>query len=186
MKITRLLSVLALTVAAATANAASVSLVPGALTVDEGANFDIDLVLDATDTLVPGFSGSMSGVVVIEYDPSLVSFSGFAYNSPASANEPLMMANLSGVEVVGIDFTNAATAGAIGTYSFTAVAPSGSVIDIAISASMSAGFANESPTNKPFFPDFENTAVSVVPIPASAWLMMSAIGFTAGFLRRRT
>ena len=184
MKTTKLFSVLALALAGA-ANAATVSLVPESAFVDEGASFDINLVLDAADA--DGASpGSFNGIVTIEYDPTLVNYDGFNYSAPAAPNTAPMVIDGGSVERVILDFTGALNVGDIGSYSFTALAAEGIDIVFSIVPALSGGFANEDPTNRPFEPDFENASVGVVPLPASAWLMLSALGFVAVRVRRRT
>lgn len=184
MKITKLFSLAALLLAS-TANAATVSLVSGSAFVDEGATFDINLVLDATG-IGGNQPGAFNGNVTIEYDPALVSFNGFSYNSPASFNFGPMMFAEGSMQRIALDFTGAESDQSIGAYSFTALASEGTEIAFSIIADLSAGFANEDPTNLTFEPDFENTSVSVVPLPASAWLMLSALGLVAARVRRRT
>jgi len=187
MKSITFISGLILCIAGEIASAASVSLVPASGVVDAGASFDIELVLDAND--VDGdIPGDMNGVVTIEYDPTLASFDGFAYTAPAAqVTAPMIMTSPlnSDLKIVALDFTGALAVGSIGTYSFNALAEEGAEISFSIAPSLSGGFANRAPTNKPFDPDFFSTSVSVVPIPASAWLMLSALAFAGRQARRQ-
>jgi hypothetical protein len=47
-------------------------------------------------------------------------------------------------------------------------------------------FFNTDAVVKKFEPAFNGAEVSVVPIPAAAWLMMSALGILGGLSRRRS
>lgn len=177
-----------LALAATSGNAASITLLPSVDTVGEGAMFDIALVLDATDTL-GAHPGSFSGIVTIEYDPGQVSFDGFSYMAPTVdiAGPPDVLTS-SGSETVTLDFTGTSDTGTVGTFSFTTLALAGSTINFSFVPSFTGGFANELPTNTPFdiaAEDLIGASVSVVPLPASVWLMLSALGMAVGFVRRR-
>jgi len=166
--------------------AATVSLVPSTLTVDEGGQFSVDVMMDAAD--VPGsheqptaFLGSFK----VEFDSAVVQYDGFEFLAPAQSLpvfEPI------GVPVgVQIGFVNALDVGVIGTFNFTTLGSAGDVISISIGHLYPFGistFVNMLPANVGFDPDFYGTEVSIVPIPASVWLFASGLGLL-GWIRRR-
>jgi len=185
MKTIKLFTLLALGSFGLSANAALVSLVPESAFINEGASFGLDLAIDAAD--VNGDSpGSFSGIVTIAYDPGQVTFDGFDYLGSAMAQTGEPVVSIDGaLERISIDFMGATDVSTIGTYSFTALAPEGAEIEFSFVPTFTAGFANTLPTNAPFVPDLEGATVSVVPLPAAAWLMLSAFGFMFGFVKRR-
>ncbi len=167
------------------ANAASISLVPSTGEVLPSEQFTIDLVLDAADA--PGnHPGAFSGYVSVTYDPLLVQFDDFAFSAPA---KQLAAPSVTGsvTESATLGFFDALDVGTIGTFTFTALAPAGSTITFGLAdLDPSFGtFINESPTNLAFTPDFNGAQVNVVPLPASAWLFMSALGLGLARARRR-
>jgi len=175
---------------ATTALAASVSLVPSSTTVVEGGVFTIDLTLSAADA--PGsHPGQFGGEVIIDYDPNLVSFSvsDFSINAPATLQSGPTIGSNGGLQTVTIGFDNALDVGVIGTFSFTATGSVGSMISFGLDdPGFFSSFANALPTNTPFTPDnFFGTTVeiTVVPVPAAAWLMLSALGAVGLGARRR-
>ena len=91
-------------------NAASVQLLPE--TAQVAGTFDIDLYLNATDT-AGDHPGQFSGRVVIEYDPTLVSFAGFSYDAPASELYAVEQINFGFHETVSLGFGNALDDGVI-------------------------------------------------------------------------
>jgi len=165
------------------ANAASVELLPQSAQV--GGSFDIDLFLDATDT-AGGHPGQYSGRVVIEYDPSQVSFVGFSFEAPASELYALEQIDYGSYETVSIGFQNALDSEVIGSYTFDALAGPDAVIGFGIyDYDIDFGtFANESPSNQSFVPDFVGAEVTVVPLPAAFWLLGSALAGMAWTGRR--
>jgi len=167
------------------AQASSVSLVPEATTFASGAQFSVALNLDAADE--GGASpGAYSGFVTVDYDSALVQFDGFVFLPPAAS---LMDATVTaGIpETIDLGFFGAPNVSSIGVFTFTALAPAGGTINFGL-ADMDdffGTFANELPANLPIFPDFNGASVNVVPLPASAWLFMSALGFGFASARRR-
>ncbi|MEE4184163.1 MAG: VPLPA-CTERM sorting domain-containing protein [Gammaproteobacteria bacterium] len=169
------------------AQAASVSLVPSAAAVENGDVLAVQLALDAPDA-AGSSPGAFHGIVVLEYDPALLSFDSFEFSAPAAASGPVLAsghgAGLSSIEVA---FQNAFNVGTIGTFTFNVLCINGDVIDLTIrdADDFFGSFVNTVPTIQPLYPDFTGAAVNVVPIPAAVWLFMSALGLAAGVARRR-
>jgi hypothetical protein len=156
------------------ANAASVQLQPE--TAQVAGTFDIDLYLNATDS-VGGHPGQFSGRVVIEYDPTLVSFVGFSYDAPASELYAVDQTDFGFHETVSLGFKNALDDTVIGSYTFNLLPGASGVIGFSVYDYNDAfgSFANELPTNYSFVPSFVGTEVTVVPLPAAFWLFGSAL-----------
>lgn len=164
--------------------AATVSLVPSATDVDNGDVLSLDLVLDATGA--PGaVPGSFHGSVILDYDPGLVSFDDFTFNSPAS--ELAIAPVTDGGSTVTLGFEGAPNVGVIGTFTFNVLGMDGDVLNFGLNDAddFFGSFANTLPTIQPVFPDFNGASVNVVPIPAAAWLFLSALGLAGTVARRR-
>ena len=182
---TRFSGVVALLLCFTAAQAASVSLVPDAAAVDNGAVLNVDLNFNAPDA--PGATpGSFDGIILLQYDPTLVMFEGFSFSDPAVALHPLDPISL-GDGTVEVGFQNALNVGTIGTFTFTVLGLNGDVINLSIADAddFFGSFVNTVPTIQPVDPDFNGTSVNVVPIPAAVWLFVSALGLAAGVARRR-
>ncbi len=169
--------------------AASVTLVPSSSTVVEGGVFSIDLTLSAADA--PGsHPGLFGGTIEINFDPNLAGFgvSDFSINAPATLQSGPTIGSNGGLQTVSIGFDNALDVGVIGTFSFTATGSAGSIINFGLDdPGFFSSFSNALPTNSPFTPDFFGTTVEItaVPVPAAAWLMLSALGALGIGARRR-
>lgn len=156
--------------------AATVSLIPDSLTVQEGGVISVDLFMDVADTATPD-PDSIRGKVIIEFDASLAT-----YNNDFSISAPATLTNgpTAGAGSLEFEFAGAQAIGNIGTFSLTAIGDVASVINISVADNGLFGnsFVDILPTNKPVNPTFIGTAVTVtpIPVPAAAWLMVSALG----------
>jgi len=163
--------------------AATVSLIPDALTVQEGGVISIDLFMDVADTATPAPDAIM-GKVIIEFDSALATYNNdFSISAPASVTS----GPTAGAGSLEFDFAGAQAVGNIGTFSLTAIGGVGSIISITVddNALIGSSFIDALPTNKPVNPAFVGTAVTItpIPVPAAAWLMVSALGLL-GFRTR--
>ncbi len=175
-----------------TANAASVSLVPSASTVGAGDTFSLDLQLDASDQLVPGFDGEFSGMVAVRFNSEFVDFTSFVFSAPATELSGVSVLTDGSDDIVTLGFENALDTGVIGTYNFVVndlpgpVPPLGTVFvfDIYDADDFFDSFANESPSNQTFTPVFNGATVTVVPLPAALVFMLSAFATLLPVTRR--
>ena len=183
--INKILLTTALSALAWQANAASVSLVPASTEVDPGAAFAVALELDAADA-PGGRPASISGLVAITYDVSQVQYDGFDFGAPPDELEAPQVTVDGSIATLTLGFLNAPESVTIGTINFTALAAPNDIITFGLADGddFFGSFANEFPSNQPFTPDFNGTQVSVVPLPASAWLMLSGLGLLYTLRRR--
>lgn len=156
--------------------AATVSLVPDSPTVQEGDVISIELFMDVADVATPD-PDSIIGKVIIEFDPAVATYNNdFAINSPATISG----GPTAGSGTLEFDFANAQAVGTIGTFSLTAIGDVGSIINISVDDNgiLGSSFFDTLPTNKPISPTFVGTAVTItpIPLPAGAWLLISALG----------
>jgi hypothetical protein len=163
--------------------AATVSLVPSTTTVSEGGQFTVDLVMDAADA-DGNHPGSFRGKIEVDFDALLVDYVGFVYNSPAVEFGTTTISEGS----VELGFDQSEDVATIGTFTFDALGSAGSTISFGLGDAqpLLGSFFNTDGVVKKFEPAFNGAEVSVVPIPAAAWLMMSALGILGGLSRRRS
>jgi len=182
MNITRTIIATTLLAFSFTASAASVSLTPSTGEVGVGGAFSLDLELSAADRLVPGFVGEFSGLVAIRFNSQFVDFTSFVFNAPASELQAVSVVSDGDDDIVTLGFENALDTGVIGTYNFVVnglpdpVPSIGSVFtfDVYDGEDFFDSFANESPSNQTFAPDFNGASVTVVPLPPALVLLLSA------------
>ncbi len=170
-----------------TIEAGTIQLMPAANTVAQNSPFTIDLVLDASDPLVPGtHPGLFSGEIIIDFDTRLLSYDNFTlaggllsfYLSP-------VVETIGFTQTVHLGFDNAADLGTVGTFNFTAIGSPGSVATIGLvdGDPIPGSFVNTVPTNQRFIPTATGAQVNIVPAPAGVWLLGTAVG--ALVIRRR-
>lgn len=177
----------ALLAAAAQAQAATVWLLPESEQVGVGATFAVDLRLDASDA--PGaHPGRYAGEIVISFDSALLSFNDFDPLGPVSLFSGPATGSAGGLGTITLGFENATDTGVVGRFSFTATGPVGSVASIGLADAddFFGSFIANDPTNQPFYPEFQDASVQIVPLPATMWLLGSALGLMGLWRRGRT
>jgi len=168
--------------------AATVQLIPSASEVLQGQSFTVDLFMDATD--VPGdHPGSYQGFVSLTWDLGAVQYDGFSYTNAnqfgGAPSDTATSVSLGFDQAIFPGASGSDDSGVIGTYSFTALGSPGDVISLLIADGVPVlgSFANTEPTLQNFTPEFLGSDVSVVPLPAAAWLMLSGLGLIGGWSR---
>jgi len=161
---------------------------PQLLVVEPTDVFKVDLQLYTGDE--PGLT--YSGLpVAITFDSSLVRYDGFEINGPPIMQILLQDLTSGDTGKVVLGFLGAPGVpfeGVIGTFMFTALAVTGedpTTIGVGCNNAPQNCFFNDEPSNTSFAPDFIPAEVSIVPIPAAVWMMLSGLGVLGGIARRR-
>ena len=185
MNICKPAAALLLIIAGATAQAASLTLVPSAATVAPGGAFTVNLVLDATGT--PGMHpGTFSGQILLDFNNTQLSYGGFVAASGVTFYLPPAGATNGNTQTVGFGFVKPGDVGTVGTFSFTALGAPGTLARLGLVDGddfFGSSFVNNVPTDQRFTPIITGAQVSIVPLPASLWLLGTAVGALG--LRRR-
>jgi hypothetical protein len=186
MSIRNVAFALLLTLAGSAAQAASLTLVPSANPVVQNGTFTVDLVLSAADS--PGWHpGLHSGAIRVDFDKTLLTYTGFSLASGLIYFAPLAVATSGNIQTVTLGFQNAPDTGTVGTFSFKATGPVGSLatLGLADADDLFGSFADKARSDVPYVPTFTGTQVNVsaVPLPAGVWLLGTAVGALA--VRRR-
>lgn len=196
------LSLLLVLALAGNADAASLVLKPsdnmnvidGVIQIGQGGtvNLDLQLVLTEGDT-APGHYG---GEILVNYNTQDFGFSGFALKNATYFCDPqppggcAPIVTTSGTtQTVELGFENAYNSNVVGTFSFTANGSIGSLatLGLADADDFWGTFFSYEPAFTPMTLDFTGASVSTVPLPASIWLLGTAIGGLAARRRfRRT
>jgi hypothetical protein len=163
------------------AMAATISLVPSSATVSAGDSFTVTLVLDAADAR-GNQPGEFRGKILVDFGSS-AAYNSFTYDAPAVS----FGAETVNAEDVALGFDLANGVGVIGSFSFTATGNAGDIISLNIEDAVPfiGSFFNTDPTVTAFTPDFIGASVTVIPVPAAAWLMIGALGALLGRFARR-
>jgi len=198
MKPAQILSALSLcaVLGSGAAGAATLTFSPLNSAVAVGQVFQVTLVgRDFTD----GTDGTYGGGVSIAWDPAL--FQMLSYDtsvfggdqSLATANTNTVLDNVAGtlsdLSVASL-FTGVTTADFdVAVLTFQALAGGTSSLDASIGY-FTSGFPNIWTDGDEFIPlelelDFVSGSMTVVPVPAAAWLFLSALGATGVLARRR-
>ena len=172
--------------------AAGMSVVGAVIQIGAGGtvNLDLRLVLDGDDEL----PGDYGGAIVVSYDSRQFDFAGFAPNGVTYfCNNPVPPGGCAPVvtttgfaETVQFGFDYANNTNVVGTFSFIANGGMGDIATLGL-ADEDAFFGTffEYYTYQPMELDFSGASVAVVPLPASVWLLGSAIGALAARRRLR-
>lgn len=184
------------------ASAASIALTPTSSTVQAGGEFDLAFSLDATpeagDYNGP-LPGNYSGEVRIDYDPDLLTFR--AQSAELLRLDPEIETLSNGREVIrfefdGVSFDSRPDAGVVGMFTFLANSDLDSTATVNIADNVAPGgalggsfFNHAGGQPSEFFVAPSSASVQVgapatiappplapVPLPAAAWLFLSALG----------
>ena len=184
LMVKRILLVTAAIFVALPATAATLQLIPSVAEVNPGETFTVDLYMDAADA--PGLHpGAFQGFVTINFVNQLVRFDGFDYTGATEfGGGPIVDTGQ-----ITLGFDDAQDVGVIGSFTFkarNATAP-GEILNFSLidAVPVLGSFVNTVPTIQPFTPDISGAGVSVVPLPAAAWLMLSGLGLLGGMAARR-
>ncbi len=196
-KITRLGAALTLMALSATASANFITLSPSGQIVGSGTQVSLDLYMDFVDTTV-------GGAFDVFYDAGLLSFVSFEFDAGflASVADPAFSAfpdncidggSAGGgcadgdAELNGIGFGNfdGITGNhLIGTLTFDALQNGLAVLTMATNDAPWEGFISASDASE-LVVLYTPAKVRIIPVPAAAWLLGSALLMIAGLRRRR-
>jgi hypothetical protein len=151
---------------------------------------DLRLVLDENDEL----PGDYGGAIVVSYDSRNFDFAGFAPNGvtyfcqdphPPGGCAPVVTTT-GFAETVQFGFDYANNTNVVGTFSFIANGGIGNIATLGLADEDDFfGTFFEYYTYQPMELDFSGASVAVVPLPASVWLLGTAIGALAARRRLR-
>lgn len=169
------------------AEAATIALQPSQVIVQQGSDFTINLVLNATDA--PGsHPGLFGGQVVIDYDPSQLLFTGFS--TELNVYSPVTTGTAGSRSTVTLGFDHATDSGVVGSFGFRAIGSptEGTTIGLRDADDFMGTFVSYVPTYQAFYPTALGTSLQIqaVPLPGAAWLALTALGAAATRLRRRS
>ncbi len=186
MKLRNAVATLLLIAAGSSAQAASLTLVPSANPVVQTGAFTVNLVLNAADA--PGWHpGLHSGAIAVDFDSTLLAYNGFTLASGLIYFSPLAVTSSGNTQTITLGFQNAPDTGTVGTFSFNAIGPVGSLATLGLvdGDDLFGSFVNKAVSDTPYTPAFVGTQVSIsaVPLPAGIWLLGTAVGALAA--RRR-
>ncbi len=166
--------------------AGTIQLLASAGSVAQNSPFTVNLVLDASDPLIPGTRpGTFSGEVIVNFDITKLTYTGFTLANGLSYYISPVVATNGNTRTVRLGFNGAAEVGTVGTFSFTAIGSPGSVATIGLADGdpVPGSFVNTVPTNQRFIPTPTGAQVTIVPAPAGVWLLGTAVA--ALVIRRR-
>jgi hypothetical protein len=186
MNIRKFATALLLIAVGGAAQAASLTLVPSANPVVQNGTFTVNLVLSAADA--PGWHpGLHSGSIRVDFDKTLLAYDSFSLANGLIFFAPVAVTTSGNTRTVTLGFQNAPDTGTVGTFSFRAIGPVGSLatLGLADADDLFGSFVNKARSDVPYVPAFAGTQVNIsaVPLPAGIWLLGTAIGALA--VRRR-
>lgn len=172
--------------------ATGMSVVGDVIQIGQGGTVQLDLrlVLDEGDE----FPGDYGGAIVVSYDSQHFDFAGFAPNGvtyfcqdpkPPGGCAPVVTTT-GFAETVQFGFDYANNENVVGTFSFIANGGIGSIATLGLADEDDFfGTFFEYYTYQPMELDFRGASVAVVPLPASVWLLGTAVGALAARRRLR-
>jgi len=153
-----------------------VSLAPSTPTVATGLGFTVAVLLDASGG--PGsIPGAYDGQFVINFDPLQIRYDAFNVAPGVSIFSGPVVGSSGPLQTVTIGFQDGSGAGAIGQFTFTALATPGTIAVIGLEDAdqVFGSFVSNTPSYQPFFPAFQGTQVGIIPVPAAGLLLVSAL-----------
>jgi hypothetical protein len=191
-RICKLLVLIGVSMSTMPAFSATVRLVPEAAVVTAG-SVEVELILEASDVAdgcVPRCS-DYSGEVEISFDADDIRLVSVTPVTPAMIVDSLISGGPfevpeDGVGPVVFGLNGALEQGTVAVLEFLVTAEPGATvaIDVVDSRAIIGSFGYSLPTNQFFEPDFIGTELQVVPVPAAAWLFLSALAAVAARARR--
>lgn len=169
----------------ATSQAASIALQPASPTVQSGASFEINVILNANDLLAG--RTHIQGGLKLDYDPAALRYDSLTLvSSQTWSAYPVTSAPASGDLLFG--FREAPRGGTVAKILFTAVGAPGLSTTVAVSDAddFFGSFASVYANHHTFNPSFTgaNIAISAIPLPGAAWLMGAGLALLVPRLRR--
>lgn len=172
--------------------ATGMTVVGDVIQIGQGGTVELDLrlVLDEGDEL----PGDYGGAIVVSYDSRHFDFAGFAPNGvtyfcqdpqPPGGCAPVVTTT-GFAETVQFGFDYANNTNVVGTFSFIANGGIGNIATLGLADEDDFfGTFFEYYTYQPMELGFSGASVAVVPLPASVWLLGTAIGALAARRRLR-
>lgn len=176
------------------ANAVSVYLLPEVGTAPPGGQFAVDMWWDFTG------EATLGGGTDVSWDPAVLSFASLVFNSTPGLLDPAFTRCETGgndPNCVSPGFLNAMATGSfnglagtgplyIATITFDVVGGGGSstAINLAEDGDIAGPFISLVTFDTYPNIEFRGASVSVVPLPAAAWLMIGGLGALLGFRRK--
>lgn len=159
----------------------------------QNSTFTVNLNMDAT--AAPGEHPALvSGKVQIDFNKNLLTYNSFVLGSGLALGSPVTISTSGDTQTIFLWFLNAPDLSKIGTFSFTAIGAPGSLATLGLADAetyFGSSFINKAGHDVPI-PVVTFTGIKVnitaVPLPASVWLLGTAVGALAARrrLRRRT
>ena len=191
-RIFKLSILLGLSMSISPAFSASVLLVPEVEAIAPG-TVEVELVLEASDVAdgcVPRCS-DFSGGVEISFDADSIRLVSVTPVAPAVIVEDILLPGPfvvpeDGIGPVSFGFEDALELGTVAILEFQVIAEAGETVAIGVDDSwpLVGTFEYSFPTIQFFNPDFVGTELRFVPVPAAAWLFLSALAAVAARTRR--
>jgi hypothetical protein len=149
------------------------------LQVTPGVPFSISLDISAAEQL----GTKVAGRVLLTFDPTKLTFGGFTPAADVIVPFPATLGTAGGNQTVSVGVSNALDLGSAGIFQFTATnmltAGTSTQIQLADFGTVIPTFVTLDPANAPFdpTPQFIGLQVQAVPLPASAALLLTGLGF---------